>query len=98
MSRAASRTAASSSAVSTRKTLYVPLLLVVPVLVLFATYLLSSPEYALPHIITKLEPKVALLLTAHPDDEVMFFSPTILGLQGLGWRVKGLCLSAGRMF
>ncbi|OXG30841.1 N-acetylglucosaminylphosphatidylinositol deacetylase [Cryptococcus neoformans Ze90-1] len=37
----------------------------------------------------------ALIVTAHPDDEVMFFSPTILGLIGAGWNVRGLCLSTG---
>ncbi|WRT65977.1 uncharacterized protein IL334_002928 [Kwoniella shivajii] len=36
-----------------------------------------------------------LILTAHPDDEVMFFSPTILGLTSAGWDVRGLCLSTG---
>lgn len=38
----------------------------------------------------------ALIVTAHPDDEVMFFSPTILGLIGAGWNVRGLCLSTGK--
>ncbi|WVQ65220.1 uncharacterized protein L199_003393 [Kwoniella botswanensis] len=37
----------------------------------------------------------ALILTAHPDDEVMFFSPTILSLVSEGWTVSGLCLSTG---
>ncbi|WWC68326.1 uncharacterized protein I206_102251 [Kwoniella pini CBS 10737] len=37
----------------------------------------------------------ALLVTAHPDDEVMFFSPTILSLIQEGWEVSGLCLSSG---
>ncbi|KIR56029.1 N-acetylglucosaminylphosphatidylinositol deacetylase [Cryptococcus gattii Ru294] len=37
----------------------------------------------------------ALIVTAHPDDEVMFFSPTILNLIGAGWDVRGLCLSTG---
>lgn len=38
----------------------------------------------------------ALIVTAHPDDEVMFFSPTILNLIGVGWDVTGLCLSTGK--
>lgn len=38
----------------------------------------------------------ALLLTAHPDDEAMFFGPTVLGLQREGWEVSGLCLSVGQ--
>ena len=37
----------------------------------------------------------AVLITAHPDDEVMFFSPTILTLLGAGWDVHGVCLSSG---
>lgn len=37
----------------------------------------------------------ALILTAHPDDEAMFFAPTILGLRNHGWDVSGLCLSLG---
>jgi hypothetical protein len=41
------------------------------------------------------EPRSALILTAHPDDEVMFFSPSILGLERDGWDVRGLCLSSG---
>jgi hypothetical protein len=39
--------------------------------------------------------KIALLLTAHPDDEAMFFSPTLRALSGAGWDVHGLCLSTG---
>ena len=42
------------------------------------------------------ESKTALLLTAHPDDEVMFFTPTILALLAAGWEVAGLCLSNGQ--
>ncbi|WVQ96991.1 hypothetical protein IAU59_004100 [Kwoniella sp. CBS 9459] len=41
------------------------------------------------------KPLQALVVTAHPDDEVMFFSPTILGLVAQGWKVSGLCLSSG---
>ena len=38
-----------------------------------------------------------LLLTAHPDDEVMFFAPTVLALTdpALGNHLKVLCLSRG---
>ncbi|WWD18200.1 hypothetical protein CI109_102650 [Kwoniella shandongensis] len=39
--------------------------------------------------------RTALILTAHPDDEVMFFSPTILGLRKMGWDVRALCMSIG---
>ncbi|KDN46787.1 LmbE-like protein [Tilletiaria anomala UBC 951] len=37
----------------------------------------------------------ALILTAHPDDEVMFFAPTIMAMQAAGTTVFGLCLSTG---
>lgn len=36
-----------------------------------------------------------LLVTAHPDDEAMFFAPTILRLIEEGLRVALLCLSTG---
>ena len=38
-----------------------------------------------------------LIVTAHPDDECMFFAPTILMLQQLtGADVHLLCLSSGK--
>lgn len=37
----------------------------------------------------------ALLLIAHPDDETMFFAPTIHGLRMTGTAVYILCLSTG---
>uniref|UniRef100_A0A8C9GCK5 N-acetylglucosaminylphosphatidylinositol deacetylase n=1 Tax=Pavo cristatus TaxID=9049 RepID=A0A8C9GCK5_PAVCR len=37
----------------------------------------------------------ALLVTAHPDDEVMFFAPTLLCLGRAGARLAVLCCSAG---
>jgi len=39
--------------------------------------------------------KRVLLLTAHPDDECMFFSPTILALSKQSKLVYSLCLSTG---
>lgn len=39
----------------------------------------------------------ALILTAHPDDECMFFSPTILSLRKQDVHVKSLCLSSGML-
>jgi N-acetylglucosaminylphosphatidylinositol deacetylase len=41
------------------------------------------------------QPRSVLIVTAHPDDEVMFFAPTILALVGLGVQVHALCLSIG---
>jgi hypothetical protein len=48
-------------------------------------------------LIDPLEKKTALILTAHPDDEVMFFTPTILALREAGWVVDALCLSNGEL-
>jgi len=39
--------------------------------------------------------KQYLIITAHPDDEIMFFAPTIIGLRKQGFKVKILCLSTG---
>lgn len=41
------------------------------------------------------QPSNVLLLTAHPDDECMFFSPTLLALTRTGSTLFSLCLSAG---
>ncbi|KAM6049226.1 N-acetylglucosaminyl-phosphatidylinositol de-N-acetylase [Chlamydotis macqueenii] len=40
----------------------------------------------------------ALLVTAHPDDEAMFFAPTVLGLGRAGARPAVLCCSAGNYY
>ncbi|XP_048872882.1 N-acetylglucosaminyl-phosphatidylinositol de-N-acetylase [Brienomyrus brachyistius] len=40
----------------------------------------------------------ALLITAHPDDECMFFAPTILRLLELNASVHLLCLSSGNYY
>ncbi|XP_060059145.1 N-acetylglucosaminyl-phosphatidylinositol de-N-acetylase isoform X4 [Erinaceus europaeus] len=40
----------------------------------------------------------ALLVTAHPDDEAMFFAPTVLGLTRLGHQVSLLCFSTGNYY
>nr|XP_031323410.1 N-acetylglucosaminyl-phosphatidylinositol de-N-acetylase isoform X2 [Camelus dromedarius] len=40
----------------------------------------------------------SLLVIAHPDDEAMFFAPTILGLARLRHRVSLLCFSAGNYY
>ena len=45
----------------------------------------------------KLRNKSIVLLIAHPDDEAMFFAPTLLALTdpSLGNHLKILCLSSG---
>ena len=47
--------------------------------------------------IPTLRDKAIVLLIAHPDDEAMFFAPTVLGLtrKELGNHLKILCLSSG---
>ncbi|XP_067823979.1 N-acetylglucosaminyl-phosphatidylinositol de-N-acetylase isoform X2 [Heptranchias perlo] len=40
----------------------------------------------------------ALLVTAHPDDECMFFAPALVRLAGLGLPVHLLCLSTGNFY
>uniref|UniRef100_A0A8C6S4G6 N-acetylglucosaminylphosphatidylinositol deacetylase n=1 Tax=Neogobius melanostomus TaxID=47308 RepID=A0A8C6S4G6_9GOBI len=40
----------------------------------------------------------ALFVTAHPDDECMFFAPTIIRLVQLSARVNLLCLSQGNYY
>jgi len=40
-------------------------------------------------------PSSALLVTAHPDDEAMFFAPTIQALAAAGTTLSALCLSTG---
>uniref|UniRef100_A0A3Q2CD22 N-acetylglucosaminylphosphatidylinositol deacetylase n=1 Tax=Cyprinodon variegatus TaxID=28743 RepID=A0A3Q2CD22_CYPVA len=40
----------------------------------------------------------ALIVTAHPDDECMFFAPTIIRLAELNARVHLLCLSEGNYY
>lgn len=47
----------------------------------------------------KLRNKRICLLIAHPDDEAMFFAPTLLALTDpqLGNHVKILCLSSGEL-
>nr|KAF6458135.1 phosphatidylinositol glycan anchor biosynthesis class L [Rousettus aegyptiacus] len=39
-----------------------------------------------------------LMVIAHPDDEAMFFAPTVLGLARLRHRVFLLCFSAGNYY
>lgn len=36
-----------------------------------------------------------LLVTAHPDDECMFFTPSVRHFVGRGYRVDLICLSVG---
>lgn len=69
-----------------------------PFLLVLIVYLLSSPSAPGIHSFfpdTSSHPLQALILTAHPDDECMFFGPTILSLVSQGVDVHALCLSTG---
>jgi N-acetylglucosaminylphosphatidylinositol deacetylase len=70
------------------------LLLGIPVLIFFTwLYTATTVRTRFP----TLRNKAILLLVAHPDDEAMFFAPTVLALTqpDLGNHLKILCLSTG---
>jgi hypothetical protein len=59
---------------------------------------LASPPSAFPAAVEKPgsgAAGVAVLVTAHPDDEALFFAPTVQRLVAAGWTVRLLCLSTG---
>lgn len=65
-------------------------------LIVFGLWLYTSQ---LSNSFPTLQGKRILLLIAHPDDEAMFFAPTLLALTRpeLGNHVKILCLSSGEL-
>ncbi|KAI0399900.1 putative deacetylase LmbE-like domain-containing protein [Xylaria palmicola] len=71
----------------------VPLLVLLVVLPLLYTYTSSTTQARFP----TLRNRRVCLLIAHPDDEAMFFAPTLLALTRpeTGNHVKILCLSTG---
>ena len=72
------------------------LLVAISITIIFLVLLLQPPIVDLDTILDQSEDrKTALISTAHPDDEVMFFTPTILALLAAGWEVGALCLSNG---
>ena len=74
--------------------LYLPVILSVPVL--FVTCWLYTAQLSRTSC-AQLRNKRICLLIAHPDDEAMFFAPTLLALTTpkLENHVKILCLSTG---
>ncbi|KAJ8608967.1 hypothetical protein MRB53_039406 [Persea americana] len=70
-----------------------PLPLLIPLLALFLWLITTTTTSSLPSFSNKR----ILLLTAHPDDESMFFAPLLTRLTrpSAGNRVKILCLSTG---
>lgn len=69
-------------------------LLLVPVLVFFLWHMTAS---SIPPVPSNLRNKRIILLIAHPDDESMFFSPTLQALThpSLQNHLKILCMSTG---
>ena len=70
--------------------------LAIPILITTAwLYTAQMTRSSLP----TLRNKRICLLIAHPDDEAMFFSPTLLALTApeLGNHLKILCLSSGTL-
>lgn len=65
----------------------------VPVLIFGLWLYTAQLSRSFPHLRNK---RICLLI-AHPDDEAMFFAPTVIGLTNpaLGNHVKILCLSSG---
>jgi GlcNAc-PI de-N-acetylase len=72
-------------------------LALVPVFLSILWTLSSTSTSALTRSFPQLRNKRICLLIAHPDDEAMFFAPTLLALTRpeLGNHVKILCLSSG---
>jgi len=62
----------------------------------FAFYIVISHIYSRPSQRQFNKSTRALIVTSHPDDEVMFFGPTILGLLEAGCEVFLLVFSPGR--
>ena len=85
--------------------IFILLFSVLPIALLPMWYTLAYPGRAtwlssildLPHPSYHLQDKRIGLLIAHPDDEAMFFSPTLLSLTDPSLRnsVQILCLSSG---
>lgn len=72
--------------------------IILPILVLLSAVLLYLPGHSdsFDRFAVSDIGKRALIYTAHPDDEAMFFSPTILALKQQGWDISGLCMSVGK--
>lgn len=71
------------------------ILSVVALAIVMAVLRQSSAPKALPYHAKGEVQGPVLILTAHPDDECMFFAPTILSLIAQGQKVVALCLSVG---
>jgi len=71
-------------------------LLLLALLLAWLTHIFSSPSKETSFVTNdKAQQQRILLLTAHPDDECLFFGPTIRSLVRSGVMVFSLCLSVG---
>jgi len=70
--------------------------LAIAIPILITTACLYTAQIAKASLPTLRNKRICLLI-AHPDDEAMFFSPTLTALtaEGLGNHIKILCLSSG---
>ena len=78
--------------------LYIRLLILLHVVVSFITYISAvvfGGRFKEKMGPTKEGTRVVLLITAHPDDECMFFSPMLLQSIGAKSQVHVLCLTNG---
>ncbi|KAG8959327.1 N-acetylglucosaminyl-phosphatidylinositol de-N-acetylase [Tulasnella sp. 419] len=63
--------------------------------IIFSSLWLPAPPSRFPGLGETGLPQKVLFLTAHPDDECMFFGPTILSMVSQGIEVHGISLSNG---
>ncbi|GKT78236.1 glycosyltransferase family 32 protein [Colletotrichum tofieldiae] len=73
--------------------------LMIPVFLQWAlAYLLGSGSWVLPHELQHADS--ILVVTAHPDDECLFFAPTILGILDRNRKIRGglLAMSIGNNY
>jgi len=68
--------------------------IILPIILSFLFF--SSQPIVFDNPVEGVKPNV-LFLTAHPDDECMFFAPTIISLVEQGTKVVGLSLSNGKL-
>ena len=77
------------------KVFSIPYIILITVCILYIKYISVNKLVSRETSISS--KKNVLILTAHPDDECMFFTPTILGLQEQGHRVYIVCLTKGNL-
>ncbi|CAD6190894.1 unnamed protein product [Caenorhabditis auriculariae] len=77
-----------------KEAMFIPITILVGILILVVVLLLSVRNRFLPLC----NGSRVLLVIAHPDDETMFFAPTIRGLRQAGHRVFLLCVSSGNFY